>query len=63
LEFGTQGEAVDAESQRGAMAAEEPLEKGFELERTGDGLFDFGEFAGGQFFPARPRRYVVTKAV
>jgi hypothetical protein len=61
-EFGTEAEAIDAELERGAVAAEEALEEGFELAGAGDVLFDFEEFAGGEFFPARANWCVVAEA-
>ena len=61
-EFGTEAEAIDAELERGAAAAEEALEEGFEFERTVDGLIDFGELAGGEFFPAGADGSVVAEA-
>ena len=44
------------------MAAEQALEEGFEFEGAGDVLFDFGELAGGEFFPARADGGVVAEA-
>ncbi len=44
------------------MAAEEVLEEGFEFEGAGNVFIDFDEFAGGEFFPARADRGVVTEA-
>jgi hypothetical protein len=61
-EFGAEAEAIDAELQRGAVAAEEAVEEGFEFEGAGDGLIDFGELAGGEFFPARADGSVVAEA-
>src|SRR5260370_33335283 len=45
------------------MAAEEVLEEGFEFEGAGNGLIDFDELAGGEFFPARAYRSVIAEAV
>jgi len=39
------------------------LEKSFEPEPAGDAGFDFGELAGGEFFPARADGGVVAEAV
>src|SRR5229473_4294501 len=61
-EFGAKAEAIDAELERGAVAMEEALEEGFELEGAGDVLIDLDEFAGGEFFPARADRGVVSEA-
>jgi hypothetical protein len=47
-----EAEAADASLERGAVAAEEALEKRFELERTGDVLIHFGELSGREFFPS-----------
>lgn len=48
--------------ERSATAAEEAPEEGFELKGAGDILFDFGEFAGGEFFPARADGGVIAEA-
>ncbi len=61
-EFGAEAEAIDAELEGGAVAAEEALEEGFEFEGAGDGLIDFAELAGGEFFPARADGSVVAEA-
>ena len=57
-----EAEAIDAELEGGAVAAEQALEEGFEFEGAGDVLFDFGELAGGKFFPARADGGVVAEA-
>src|ERR1700739_2258008 len=41
---------------------DEALEKGLEAERPGDAIFDFGEFFGGEIFPARADGHAVAKA-
>src|SRR5436190_698458 len=46
-QFGAEAEAIDAELERGAVAVEEALEKGFELEGARDVLLDFDELASG----------------
>jgi hypothetical protein len=56
-----ESEAVDASLERGAVAAEEALEKRFELERTGDVLIHFGELSGREFCPARADGGVVAE--
>jgi hypothetical protein len=61
-QVGTEAEALDADLKRRAMAAEEALEKRFELEGAGDVLIDFGEFPGGEFFPARTDSSVFAEA-
>ena len=38
------------------------MEEGFEFEGAGDVLFDFEEFAGGEFFPARANWRVIAEA-
>jgi len=40
---------------------EEALQKGFELEGADDGLIDFPELAGGEFFPTRADGSVIAK--
>jgi hypothetical protein len=57
-----EAEAIDAELERGAAAAKESLEKGFEFEGAGNVLFDFGELADGEFFPAGADWGVVAEA-
>ncbi len=59
-EVGTEAEAIDAELEGGAAAAEETLEEGFELEGAGDVSLDFAELAGGEFFPAGAYRSVIA---
>ena len=44
------------------MAAEEALEEGFQFEGTGDRLIDFGDFSGGEFFPAGADGSIVAEA-
>ena len=61
-ELGAEAEAIDAGLERGAVAAEEALEEGFELEGTGDVLLDFDEFSGGEFFPAGADGSIVAEA-
>jgi hypothetical protein len=61
-EFGAEAEAIDAELERGAVAAEEALEEGFEFEGAGDGLIDFAELAGGELFPAGTDGSIVAEA-
>jgi hypothetical protein len=61
-EFGAKAEALDAELERGAVAAEETLEEGFEFDGAGDGLIDFAELVGGEFFPAGTDGSVVAEA-
>jgi hypothetical protein len=61
-QVGTEAEALDANLKRGAAAAEEALEKRLELEGAGDVLIDFGEFPGGELFPARTDRSIFAEA-
>ena len=61
-EFGAEAEAIDAELERGAVAAEEALEEGFEFEGAGDGLIDFAELAGGELFPAGTDGSIVAES-
>jgi len=61
-EFGAEAEAIDAELERGAVAAEEALEEGFEFEGASDGLIDFAELAGRELFPAGTDGSVVAEA-
>lgn len=58
-----EAEGADALRERGAAAAKEALEEGFELEGAGDVQVDFGDFSGGEFSPARADRDVFAKAV
>ena len=44
------------------MAAQQGLEKAFELEGAGDSLIDFGEFSGGEFLPAGSDGSIVVEA-
>jgi hypothetical protein len=60
-EIGAEAEAIYAELERGATAVKEALEEGFEFEGAGYGLIDFGELAGGEYFPARADRGVVAE--
>jgi hypothetical protein len=57
-----EAEGADALLERGAVAALKATEERLELEGTGDVLLNFGEFPGGEFFPARSDGRVVTKA-
>jgi hypothetical protein len=57
-----EAEGADALLERGATAAEETLEKGFELEGAGDVSLDFGEFVGGEFCPAGADGSVIAEA-
>jgi hypothetical protein len=57
-----EAEAIDTELEGSTAAMEEALEEGFELEGAGDILLDFGELAGGEFFPARADGDVVAEA-
>jgi hypothetical protein len=59
---GTEAEALDAELERGAVAAAEALEERLELQGASDVLFDFGKLAGGEFLPARADGSVVAEA-
>jgi hypothetical protein len=61
-EVAAEAEAIDTELEGGAVAAEEALEEGFEFEGAGDGLIDFAELAGGEFFPAGTDGGVVAEA-
>src|SRR6202171_2737486 len=56
-----EAEGADAVLEGGATAVEEVLKKRFELERAGNVLFDFDEFPGGEFFPARADGGVVAE--
>jgi hypothetical protein len=56
-------ETLDADLKRSAAAMEQMLEEGFETEGTLDGVLDFGDFAMGEFFPARADGSVVAEAV
>jgi hypothetical protein len=62
VEVCAEAEGADALLERDTATAEEALEEGFEFEGAGYGLIDFGEFAGGEFFPARADRGVVAEA-
>src|SRR5260370_42430949 len=62
-EFGAEAEAMDAELESGAVAAEVALEEGFEFEGAGDGLIDFAELSGGEVFSARVDGSCVAEAV
>jgi hypothetical protein len=44
------------------MAMAKALKEGFKFEGAGDGLLDFGELAGGEFFPARADGSIVAEA-
>ena len=57
-----EAEGADTLPKRSAMATKKTMEKGFEFEGTGNALFDFGELAGGKFFPARADGSVIAKA-
>jgi hypothetical protein len=59
---GTEAEALDAELERGAVAAAEALEERLKFAGTGDVLFDFGKLAGGEFFPAGADGRIVAEA-
>ena len=61
-ELGAEADAIDAELERWAVAMEEALEKGFQLEGADDILLDFDELASGEFFPPRADGGVVAKA-
>ena len=61
-EFFAKAEDVNALPKSGAAAAEETLEKGFELEGAGDIALDFDELAGGKFFPTRADGSVIAEA-
>lgn len=45
------------------MAAQKPLKERLKFERAGNVLFNFDEFPGGEFFPARADGDVVAEAV
>ena len=53
----------DALLEGSAVAMLKVLEKSLETEPAGDAGVDFGEFSGGEFFPARADRCVVAKTV
>jgi hypothetical protein len=60
---GAEAKAIDTVLKRGAVAAKEALEERFELERAGDRLIDFDEFARGEFFPAWADGGVIAETV
>ena len=57
-----EAERTDALLERRAVAAAETLQKRLELQGAGDVLFDFDEFAGGEFFPARTDGRAIPEA-
>jgi hypothetical protein len=57
-----EAETRDAELERDAMAAQQALEQGFELEGAGDVSIDLDEFPGSEFFPAGPDGGVISEA-
>lgn len=58
-----QAQSGDALFEGGAVAAKKALEKSFETQRAGDAGFDFGEFSGGELFPAGADGRIVAKPV
>ncbi len=58
-----EAEAIDTDREGCAAAVEEMLEERLQADGAGDGLIDFDEFAGGEFFPARADWRVVAEAV
>lgn len=58
-----EAEGGDALFEGGAAAMLKILQKSFEAKRASDAGFDFGELAGGEFFPARADGSVVAEAV
>jgi hypothetical protein len=62
-EVGAEAEALDTDLERNTAAMKQVREERFKAEGTPDVVFDFGDFAGSESFPARADGSVVAETV